>query len=116
VALPTLVILAPVAGYTTSSDPPAALRHSVPKTRPRQVSSMRNFPAGAFIALPSLLLAFPWPLPAVFADGEVDRALRDIQIYTASVLPGHSPCDFAEQAAALAKPIFANRLPAKIPA
>jgi hypothetical protein len=51
VALPTLVILAPVAGSTTSSDPPAALRHSVPKTRPRQVSSMRNFPAGAFIAV-----------------------------------------------------------------
>jgi hypothetical protein len=57
VALPTLVIVAPVAGSTTSSDPPAAVRHSLPKTRPRQVSSTRNFPAGAFIALPSLLLA-----------------------------------------------------------
>src|ERR1700749_448663 len=51
VALPTLEILAPVAGSITSSDPPAALRHSVPKTRPRQVSSTRNFPAGAFIAV-----------------------------------------------------------------
>src|SRR5262245_20990537 len=65
VALPTLVILAPVAGSTTSSDPPAALRHSVPKTRPRQVSSMRNFTAGAFIAMS---LPGAWPLTAGLAQ------------------------------------------------
>src|SRR5271170_6650724 len=54
VALPTLVILAPVAGSCTSSEPPAALRHSVPKTRPSQVFSIKNFGAGTFIVFSSL--------------------------------------------------------------
>jgi hypothetical protein len=42
--------LAPVAGSSTSSDPPAALRHSVPNTRPSQVFSIKNLGAGTFIA------------------------------------------------------------------
>ena len=49
VALPTRVSVAPVAGSRTSNDPPAALRHSAPNTRPRQVPSIRNFATGAFI-------------------------------------------------------------------
>src|SRR3984885_12299209 len=49
-ALPTDVILLPVAGSSTSSEPPAALRHSAPNTRPSQVFSTRNFGAGTFMA------------------------------------------------------------------
>src|ERR1700683_4964232 len=56
VALPTLVIVAPVAGSRTSIEPPAALRHSVPNTRPRHVDSIKNFGAGTFI--PGFLFVF----------------------------------------------------------
>jgi hypothetical protein len=47
-------------------------------------------------------------MPAVVAGGEAGRTLRDIHMYTASFQPGHSLCDFTEQAAALPKPILAR--------
>src|ERR1700735_1964815 len=87
VALPTLVISAPVAGPSTSSDPPAAFRHSVPKTRPRQVSSTRNFPAGAFIAVSLPVLD---PCRLLPPKAMLGWALRDIQKNIARFQPGHS--------------------------
>src|SRR5580704_14620921 len=113
VALPTLVILAPVAGSSTSSDPPAAFRHSVPKTRPRQVSSTRNFPAGAFITVSLPMLD---PCRLLPPKAMLGWALRDIQENIARFQPGHGPGDFAEQGPASSKPLGARRLPAKIPA
>ena len=56
-ALPTRVMAAPVAGSTTSIDPPSAARHSEPNRRPRQVDSIMNFGTGAFISIPLLLHA-----------------------------------------------------------
>src|SRR2546429_983224 len=55
VALPTRVITAPVAGSSTSSEPPIAGRHCAPNKRPRHVDSMSILGIGAFI---------PHPLPA----------------------------------------------------
>src|ERR1700761_6577607 len=57
-ALPTRVIVAPVAGSTTSIDPPAAARHSAPNRRPRHVDSIMNFGTGAFISIPRLFCAY----------------------------------------------------------
>jgi hypothetical protein len=49
VALPTRVMTAPVAGSSTSSEPPIAGRHCAPNRRPRHIDSIRILGIGAFI-------------------------------------------------------------------
>src|SRR5215470_9747776 len=58
---------APVAGSSTSREPPAAERHSVPKIRPRQVDSIRIFGMGAFIPI------LPWVVPVRSAAATLTR-------------------------------------------
>src|ERR1700689_5571279 len=72
-ALPTDVILLPVAGSITSNEPPAALRHSPPNTRPSQVFSTRNLGAGTF-------MAFILPARRFCLNARGGAPLRDIYL------------------------------------
>src|SRR6266511_1457858 len=82
VALPTRVITAPVAGSSTSSEPPIAGRHCAPNKRPRHVDSMSILGIGGFIphSLPAasvrLVLARRYILDAL--PSAADREIRAI--------------------------------------